>query len=264
MIIFGRQHQSERVKLNLFKIKLFVLFILLVISVSFTSASQSNNSQIDTSKEVIKQNAPKNSNSIVTILIPLVAAAIGAMAGAMAGALTSIAYFKKQSEKEYISLILAFCSEMVSIYWRCAEYYKQSKKGVISYSALFSFTDSSALSKFASVCQKPAVVAAIVELKSMYFQIQRHVEDASRLAIEGNLALTQEDKNKLMNKAVLVQGTALAFFLGSSYIKIEKEMDLLVETTQQVAPGVVANNLHSKYLEAKAKKIKVDKGIIED
>ena len=41
-------------------------------------------------------------------------------------------------------------------------------------------------------------------------------------------------------------------------------MNLLVYTTQQVAPGMVANNLSSKYSEAKANKIKIDERIIED
>ena len=140
-------------------------------------------------------------------------------------------------------------------------YYKQSKTGEISYSALFSFTDSSALSKFASVCRKPAVVAAIVELKSMYFQIQRHVEEASRLAIDSSQELNYEKKEDLLKKAARAQGTALVFFIDY-YKDIEKEMNLLVNTTKQVTPGMVANNLYSKYSKAKADKIKIDKEII--
>ena len=40
-------------------------------------------------------------------------------------------------------------------------------------------------------------------------------------------------------------------------------MNLLVDTTKQVAPGMVANNLYLKYKEAKADKLKIDKGIID-
>ena len=142
MIVFSKQHQADRIQFNSLKKLLLALVILLVISTFFASATQSKNSQVDTSKEVIKHEAQEYPNSTVTIFIPLVAAIMGGIAGA----LISIAYFKKQAENEYIALILAFCSEMVSIFCRCVMYYKQSKTGDISYSALFSFTDSSAVS----------------------------------------------------------------------------------------------------------------------
>jgi hypothetical protein len=90
---------------------------------------------------------------IMTILIPLVAALLGGLAGAG----ISNYYARKQAMQEYRSLILSFSFEMVSIFQRCVMYYRQSKHGEISYSALFSFTDSSALSRFASVCQRPEV-----------------------------------------------------------------------------------------------------------
>jgi len=136
-------------------------------------------------------------------------------------------------------------------------YYAQAKKGEVSYSPLFSFTDSSALSKFASVCQKPEVVAAIIELKSMYFQIQRHVEEAARFAVEGSRASDPKEGRDLMNKASHVQGTAFAFFLGF-YARIEKETGLIVEAAQKVSPGGVAEHLSSKFLEAKNEKQELD------
>jgi hypothetical protein len=196
-------------------------------------------------------------HNTINILLPLVSAVLGGLAGAV----ISILYSRRQAKQEYRSLILSFCSEMVSIFSRCVKYYKQSKTNEISYSALFSFTDSSTLAKFASVCKKPEVVAAIVELKSMYFQIQRHVEEASRFAVEGSRASTQNEKDDLMKKAARAQGTALAFF-HSSYEDIGKEMDLIVQTAKQVAPGNVANNLYSKFIEAKTEKKNLDKGII--
>jgi hypothetical protein len=198
----------------------------------------------------------EQTNITINILLPLVSAVLGGLAGAG----ISIYYSRRQAKQEYRSLILSFCSEMVSIFWRCVKYYKQSKTGEISYSSLFSFTDSSTLAKFASVCKKPEVVAAIVELKSMYFQVQRHVEEASRFAVDGSRASTPNEKDDLMKKAARAQGTALAFF-HSSYENIEKEMDLIVQTAKQVAPGDVADKLYSKFIEAKTEKKNLDKGI---
>ncbi len=195
-------------------------------------------------------------NMTINVVLPLVSAVLGGLAGAG----ISIYYSRRQARQEYRSLILSFCSEMVSIFWRCVKYYKQSKTGEISYSALFSFTDSSTLAKFASVCKKPEVVAAIVELKSMYFQVQRHVEEASRFAVEGSRASAPNEKDDLMKKAARAQSTALAFF-HSSYENIEKEMVLIVQTAKKVAPGNVADNLYSKFIEAKTEKKNLDKGI---
>jgi hypothetical protein len=233
------------------EIVLAIVF-LVIISASFANASQSDRSPTDTAINPIA----RETQTIVTLLITLFAAATGGIVGAA----ISNYYFKKRSDQEYIALILAFCAEMVSLFCRCVMYYNQSRIGMISYSSLFSFTDSSALSKFASVCQKPAVVTAIVELKSRYLQIQRHVEEASRLAVASKLASTEEDQNTLMKKAVLSQGIALAFFT-SPYETIEREMNLLVDTTLQVAPGSVANDLHSKYSKAQSDKKNIDQGI---
>lgn len=252
---FNNNYKNYAAAVHSIKQMVLAVTFLLILSASFANAFQSDKPPTDTTNKTTAHET-QNLDIIVTILIPIVAAAIGASVGAA----TSIHYFKKRAEQEYIALLLAFCAEMVSIFCRCVTYYNQSKTRVISYSALFSFTDSSALSKFASVCQKPAVVAAIVELKFRYFQIHRHVEEASRLAVAGNLASTKEEQNTLSEKAVLAQRIALAFFT-SPYETIEKEMDFLVNTTKEVAPGTVANDLYSRYSKAKSDKKKIDEGI---
>jgi hypothetical protein len=239
-------------KYNFIKKTVLAIVLLVIISAPFANAAQSERSPIDTTDNPMAHEM----QTIVILLITLFAAATGAIVGVA----MSNYYVKKRSDQEYIALILAFCTEMVSLFCRCVMYYNQSKKRVTSYSALFSFTDSTALSKFASVCQKPAVVAAIVELKSRYFQIQRHVEEASRLAVASKLASTEEDQNTFMEKAVLAQRTAVAFFI-SPYEAIEREMNLLVDTTLQVAPGSVANDLHDKYSKALSDKKNIDQGI---
>ncbi len=136
-------------------------------------------------------------------------------------------------------------------------YYRQSKQGQVSFSTLFSFTDSYALSRFASVCQKPEVVAAIIELKSVYFQVQRHVEEASRFALEGSRTSDAQEKQAVMEKARHAQGTALVFFL-SSYKDIEKHTALIVKTELQLTPGKVAEDLSCRFSKAKKEKEQFD------
>jgi len=241
--------QTERKNILYLKESVLAVIFLLIIFVPLAIATgqpqETATVSSNASTSIARQEKPSNT---VNILLPLVSAVLGGLSGAG----ISIYFSRRQTRQEYRSLILSFCSEMVSIFRRCVKYKQQYEIGKVSYSALFSFTDSSTLSKFASVCKKPEVVAAIVELKSMYFQVQRHVEEASRFAIEGSRASDQSEKKHLMEKATHAQATALAFF-QSSYESIEKEMDLLVQTAKEVAPGDVADNLYSKYAEAKSK-----------
>ncbi len=198
--------------------------------------------------------APKERADItLTVLIPLASAILGGLAGAG----ISVYFSKRQAIQEYRALILSFCSEMLAVFERCVMYYRQSKTGEVSYSSLFSFTDASALSKFASVCKKPEVVAAIIELKSVYFQVQRHVEEASRFALEGTRTSDSEEKQVLMTKAAHAQGTALAFFLGS-YERMESETALVVQTALQVASGEVAKDLSARFKKAQSEKVETD------
>jgi hypothetical protein len=247
---------SNRLMNTLIRVLPLILVFGLLISLSFANVSQPYKTSIESREKALINPKQEKSNFAVSIIIPLVSALLGGLAGAG----YAIQHAKKQAEKEYSAFILSFCSEMVTVFSRCVKYYRQFKSKEVSYSALFSFTDSSALSKFASVCEKPAVVAAIIELKSMYFQIQRHVEEASRFALDSSRSSTLEEKTELMKKAMHAQGTALAFF-HSSYKDIIKEMDCLVIATKEVAPGTVANDLYSKYEIAKEDKVKIDDGI---
>lgn len=193
---------------------LIALTLLLLISSGQLLAEEPQKTTPNLTSETVESTDRTESNGTFSILIPLVSAVLGGFAGAG----ISIYYSRRQTKQEYRSLILSFCSEMVSLFQRCVMYYKQAKTGEVSYSALFSFTDSSALSKFASVCEKPEVVAAIIELKSMYFQTQRHVEEAARFAIEGSRASDPQEKEDLMGKASHAQRTALAFFLPAMIV----------------------------------------------
>jgi hypothetical protein len=91
----------------------------------------------------------------------------------------------------------------------------------------------------------------------MYFQIQRHVEEAARFAVEGSRLQDPAEKEAVMKKASDAQGKALAFFLGF-YDQIEKETSVIVQEAQKICPGTVANNASSRFSEAKREKQGLD------
>lgn len=181
------------------------------------------------------------------------------LSGGLAGAGINIYFQKRRSAQEYRSLILAFALELVLAFERCVIYYEQSKKGEISYSGLFDFTDASILSKFAAVSKNPETVAAIVDLKSVYFQVGRHVEEASKFAAQANrLAEGEQEKTRLMRAALHAQGTALAFF-NSSYEKAEKQTAQVIEAAKKISPGDVVKDLFNRFSQASQKKRNLDK-----
>ena len=61
-----------------------------------------------------------------------------------------------------------------------------------------------------------------------------------------------------MEKALHAQGIALTFF-RSSYEHIEMETALIVQTTLQLAPGKVAEDLSSRFSKAKKEKEQFDR-----
>ena len=191
------------------------------------------------------------------VLIPAFASVIAALLGGFAGGGISIWFTQRQARGEYRALILAFCSELVGTFNRCVSYYEQAKKSEFSYSALFSFTDASALSKLASVSQNPEIIASIIELKARYFQIQRHVDEAQNFAVEASRATHQQEQQQLWLKAHRARGTALGFFFGN-YEDIEKETSRIVTATKHAAPGEVADGLALRFSEAQARKANLD------
>jgi len=176
----------------------------------------------------------------------------------LAGAVVNVLFAKRQARKELKSLILAFASEFTFAFARCVKYYDQSQKGEISYSGLFDFTDTSILSRFAIVNTQPKVVAAIMGLKSHYFQIRRHVDDAGKFAVQATrLADDNEQEKKLMKAAVHAQRTALAFFF-SSYDDIVRKTEIIIEEAKKISPANTVNDLEQKFKNAKNKKSEID------
>jgi hypothetical protein len=174
------------------------------------------------------------------------------ISGGLAGTLISIIYSQLRNKREYSSLILSFCFEFVLLFDRCVMYYEQAVGDQISYSTLFTFTDSSAFSKLASVTNNPEVATVIIELKAKYFQIKRHTDEAANYALEGSRTRNLEDKKIFMEKAHHAQGTALAFFLGS-YDELERKTNLLVQAAKQSSPDNVWWDISEKLSDAKRK-----------
>jgi hypothetical protein len=207
----------------------------------------------------IEQSTSGHSNKTTNNSLFVIQIFAALISGGLAGAIVNIYFTKRQSKKELRSLSLAFASELTLAFVRCVKYYEQSRKPEVSYSGLFDFTDSAILSRFAVVNTQPEIVAAIVDLKSHYFQIRRHVEEASKFAAQANrLAEDEKDKERLMKAAIHAQGTALAFFF-SSYEDIVMKTGLILEEAKKISSKKVVGDLEQKFKEAEQKKLEIDK-----
>jgi hypothetical protein len=166
------------------------------------------------------------------------AALVGGLAGALlsSGIVTIAGWIRNLRERT--ALLLAFATELVELFARTTMYYNQHKKGSISYSALYdNATDSNMLGKLAEVIDDAAIIFIIINLKARYFQIQRHVLDASKYASEQSiLKLKYEhykseygksDETRKIEKeledagvrAQAAQGRAIAFFEFDEMLK---------------------------------------------
>ncbi len=176
-----------------------------------------------------------------------IAVASGGLAGAVVTGCLSI----RRSKSERRSLMVAFCYEFVESYGRCVGYLGQRVDGEVSYSMLYSFTDASVLARYAGVCADPKVIRAIMELKSSFFQIGRHVEHASAAAQQ--IAYTREDKDKekesLGRAASFAQSIALAFFQDHAK-GLRGNIELLLKAASRDVSHRVMESLQTRYTES--------------
>ena len=76
--------------------------------------------------------------------------------GGVTAGIIMIFYFQQRRYTEYRSLLFGFSKELVLAFNRCGEtYYRQYKTGMVSYSAIFVFTDASMVSRLANVTDFP-------------------------------------------------------------------------------------------------------------
>ena len=172
--------------------------------------------------------------------------------GGLAGAIVNAYLSMRRSKGERRSLIVAFCYEFVESYGRCVGYLEQAVKSSISYSMLYSLTDASMLARYAGVCADPRVIRAIVELKSSFFQIGRHVKHASEAARQLAHVCDDKEKERLMLVARSAQGMALAFFRDYSG-RLRENIELLLNAASHDVSHTVLENLQKKYVECKEK-----------
>lgn len=95
-----------------------------------------------------------------------------------------VCYYILTRQRERKALLMAYFTELVGLFERTVLYYCQRREGGISYSALYEASDSNMLARFAGVVDDPEIINAIIRLKSIYYQIQRHALEASKLASE--------------------------------------------------------------------------------
>jgi len=171
----------------------------------------------------------------------------------------NICFNKRRSKRELSSLILVFACELTLAFERCVMYYEQAGKGMVSFSVIFDFIDASIVSRFAAVNPHPEVVTAIMELKSTYFQIRRHVENVARFATQGDRFAKGTKERKLwMSDAIRAQRTALVLFYGAYDRTVEKTA-LIIDKARKICPGKVVEDLEKRFTNAKKKKDELDK-----
>ena len=123
-----------------------------------------------------------------TTLIPTYLLIIGSILAALIGAVASSGIIAIsnliQRSRQRKALLVVFTTDLVERFMRATMYYNQIREGAISYSALYEATDPNTLVKLAEVIKDQDILHTIVELKGGYYQIQRHVLEASKFAVE--------------------------------------------------------------------------------
>ena len=170
-----------------------------------------------------------------TTLIPTYLLIIGSILAALIGAVVSSGIIAVngllQRSRQRKALLVAFTTDLVKRFMRATMYYNQIRKGSISYSALYEATDPSMLVKLAEVIKDQDIIYTIVDLKGSYYQIQRHVLEASEFAAGQTLqkakyedlkqtlgpedpqtVQAEEDLREISTRAHGAQSRAIAFF----------------------------------------------------
>lgn len=170
-----------------------------------------------------------------TILIPTYLLIFGSILAALIGAVVSSGIIAVtgllQRSRQRKALLVVFTTDLVERFMRATMYHNQIRKGAISYSALYEATDPNTLVKLAEVIKDQDIIHTIVELKGGYYQIQRHVLDASKFAVEQTLqnykyedlkktlgsedpqiVQAEKDLKEVSARAHSAQSRAIAFF----------------------------------------------------
>ncbi len=170
-----------------------------------------------------------------TTLIPTYLLIIGSILAALIGAVVSSGIIAVNSllqiSRQRKALLVLITTDLVERFMRATMYYNQIRQGAISYSTLYEATDPNTLVKLAEVIKDHDIMHTIVELKGSYYQIQRHVLEASKFAAEQTLQKikyedlkqtlgpehhdtihAEKDLREVSARAHVAQSRAIAFF----------------------------------------------------
>jgi len=216
-----------------------------------------------------------------TTLIPTYLLIIGSILAALIGAVVSSGIIAVasllQRSRQRKALLVAFTTDLVERFMRATMYYNQIRIGAISYSALYEATDPNMLAKLAEVIKDQDIIHTIVELKGSYYQIQRHVLEASEFAAEQALqsdkyeALKQtlgpenprtvqaeEDLGEVSTRARGAQSRAIAFFNFNDMFSGTKT---LINYTKKHVGGPSIASLEAKLNERLKEKEEIDRQV---
>ena len=212
-------------------------------------------------------------------LIPTYLLIIGSILAALIGAVVSSGIIAVagllQRSRQRKALLVAFTTDLVERFMRATMYYNQIRIGSISYSALYEATDPNMLAKLAEVIKDQNIVHTIVELKGKYFQIQRHVVEASKFAAEQSLQkikyedlkqtlgpkdpLTiqaEKDLREASTRAHGAQSRAIAFF---DFDDMQNGTKILINYTKKHVGGPSIASLEAKLNERLKEKEEIDR-----
>lgn len=152
----------------------------------------------------------------------------------------------KAKAEEYCSLLTLFAQEAVLAYSRsvnyCIDFWTEKS---VSKSTLYLLTDSTAFSRLTAVCDKPKLVAAILDMRSRFFQVERHANVASmHIAASDTSIVDGKDQlvRRRMELAYRSAHAAASFFHSSSKeqgtkedFSIPKDLNLLLNELGKIA-----------------------------
>lgn len=228
------------------------------------SASEQNNTTPSTisvkqtppaSQTSLKENAESMRWIFWRLLAPI-------LLGGMGATVINIYWSNRTRKREFVGLLLILTAEFVTSLNRCVTFYDQlnKPKREVSYSSLFALSDASVLSRFATSARNADLVIAAMNLKSHFFQIERHAETASRCIIEARTTHDADQAISLESKSLTEQGAAVGFFL-SPYDEIVRDLSLLLDASEKLAKGPLATDLRKKFQTAIEKKKTIDSNI---
>lgn len=213
-----------------------------------------------------------------TILIPTYLLIIGSILAALIGAVVSSGIIAVtgllQRNRQRKALLVVFTTDLVERFMRATMYYNQIRKGAISYSALYEATNPNTLVKLAEVIKDQDIIHIIVELNGGYYQIQRHVLEASKFAAEQTLqkvkyedlkqthgpehphtVQAEKDLREVSARAHGAQSRAIAFFNFEDMLSGTKT---LINYTRTHAGGPSIASLEAKLNQRLKEKEEID------